>query len=115
MKKAKITSFDTGAIRDSQDGKPDLIETSSPLADWRYAIYMTGKKKKYGQGNFKKGIPQSSYLSSAARHMVKLRALEDCKTYGNPVQAWMEPHEDHAAAIRFNIDGFMHEDMAKAI
>ena len=111
IKHPKITSFDTGAIRDSQEGKPDLIETSSPLADWRYAVYMTGKKKKYGQGNFKKGIPQSSYLASAARHMVKLRALEDCKTFGNPIQPWMEPEEDHAAAIRFNIDGFMHEGM----
>ena len=58
----KITTFKTGAIRDSQDDKPDFVETSSPWADWRYAKYMTGKKSKYGQGNFKKGIPKESFL-----------------------------------------------------
>lgn len=110
MKKKLITSFTTGAIRDSQEGKPDLIETSSPIADWRYGIYMTGKKKKYGVGNFKKGIPKESYLTSLGRHWLKLRALEDCRIYGKPVEDWMEPHEDHAAAIRFNIDGIMNEE-----
>lgn len=110
MKEVKVTKFETGAIRDSQEGKPDLIETSSPLADWRYALYMTPKQGKYGTGNFKKGIPRDSYLKSAARHLTKLRALQDCKTFGHPVREWMEPNEDHAAAIRFNIDGWMHEE-----
>jgi dATP/dGTP diphosphohydrolase len=105
-----ITTFTSGAIRDSQEGKPDFIETTSPWADWRYAQYMTGKKKKYGQGNFKKGITRESYLTSLARHVVKLRALEDCKTFNLLVEDWMEPDEDHAAAIRFNIDGLMHQE-----
>lgn len=106
-----ITEFDSGAIRDDQSGKPAFIETSSPLADWRYALYMTPKQGKYGTGNFKKGIPKWSYLESLARHVVKLRALEDCAKFNLPVMPWMEPDEDHAAAIRFNIDGYMHEDM----
>jgi hypothetical protein len=105
-----ITQFDTGAVRDSQGGKPDFVETQSMLAEWRFANYMTGKKKKYGEGNFKKGIPKSSYLQSTYRHLVKLLALEDCEKYGIPVQDWMEPNEDHASAIRFNVNGYMHEE-----
>lgn len=110
MAKKNITQFKTGAIRDAQDGKPDFVETVSQLANWRFAQYMTGKKKKYGVGNFKKGIPKQSYLESLSRHVVKMLALLDCEKYGMPVADWMEPNEDHAAAIRFNIDGFMHEE-----
>lgn len=111
MTKSKIHKFKRGAIRDSQDGKLDLVETTSPLANWRYAGYMTPKKKKYGTGNFKKGIDRESYIQSLARHYTKFMALEDCRIYGLPVQPWMEPEEDHVAAMRFNIDGIMHEEM----
>jgi len=105
-----MRTFNTGAVRDSEDGKPDFIETQSPLADWRFAQYMTGKKKKYGEGNFKKGIDKDSYERSLERHWVKYKALQDCQKYGWPVQDWMEPNEDHASAIRFNINGIMHEE-----
>lgn len=115
MKEAKVTKFSTGAIRDSQEGKPDLVETVSPWANWRYGLYMTEMKKKYGEGNFKKGIPRDSYMRGLARHFLRIQALDDCKTFNLPVEEWMEPHIDHAAAIRFNIDGLMHEEeVAKA-
>lgn len=110
-----VHQFDTGAIRDAQEGKPDLVETTSPWADWRYGLYMTEMKKKYGEGNFKKGIPRDFYVRGIARHFKRLQALDDCKTYGIPVEDWMEPEVDHAAALRFNVDGLMHEEeVAKA-
>jgi hypothetical protein len=42
--------------------------------------------------------------------VIRLIALYDCKKYGLPIAEWMEPNEDHAAGIRFNIDGLMHEE-----
>jgi len=103
-------TFESGAIRDSEEGKPDMVETTSTYADWRYTQYMTAKKEKYGEGNFKKGIPRLSYLKSLRRHVTRLQALYECETLGLPVAPWMEPNEDHAAAIRFNVDGWMHEE-----
>lgn len=99
----KITQFDTGAVRDSQEGKVDFVETISFTAHERFARYMTGKKKKYGQGNFKKGIPIESYEKSLLRHLDKY--FRNKYENGND-----EPNEDHLAAMRFNIDGIMHEE-----
>lgn len=103
MSKSKITKFNTGAIRDSQDGKEDYIETISWLAMKRYAKYMTGKKYKYGAGNFKKGIPISNYEQSLLRHIQKYLSN---KYEGSDI----EKNEDHLAAIVFNTFGIMHEE-----
>ncbi len=98
-----VTEFDTGAIRDSQEGKIDFVETISFTAHHRYAKYMTSKKVKYGVGNFKKGIPIESYEQSLLRHIDKY--FRNKYEGGND-----EPCEDHLAAIRFNVDGIMHEE-----
>lgn len=98
-----VTKFKTGAIRDLQDGKEDYIETISWTALKRHAQYMTGKKKKYGSGNFKKGIPIESYEQSLVRHLQKYLVN---KYEGGTV----EKEEDHLAAMMFNICGIMHEE-----
>lgn len=104
MKKKKaITEFGTGAIRDSQEGKLDFIETVSFTAFHRFVTYMTEKKKKYGAGNFKKGIPIDSYEKSLMRHIDKYMRNK----YENGRD---EPDEDHLAAIIFNVFGIMHEE-----
>lgn len=99
----KITKFNTGAIRDTQSGKEDYIETISWRAMKRYAQYMTGKKAKYGAGNFKKGIPIESYEQSLVRHLQKYLAN---KYEGGTT----EKEEDHIAAMVFNLFGIMHEE-----
>lgn len=99
----KITRFKSGAIRDSQKGKVDFVETISFTAHHRYAKYMTGKKKKYGVGNFKKGIPIESYEKSLLRHI-------DMYFRNKYEGGTDELNEDHLAAIRFNVDGIMHEE-----
>ena len=98
-----ITKFKTGAIRDSQEGKEDYVETISWTAFKRYAQYMTGKKAKYGVGNFKKGIPIESYENSMLRHIQKY--IEN-KYEGGKV----ETDQDHLSAIVFNVFGIMHEE-----
>ena len=99
----KITRFKSGAIRDTQKGKVDFVETISFTAHHRYAKYMTGKKEKYGEGNFKKGIPIKSYEKSLLRHVDKY--------FRNKYEGGTEElEEDHLAAIRFNVDGMMFEE-----
>lgn len=69
----------------------------------RYSVYMTGKKARYGSGNFKKGIPITSYEQSLLRHVQK---YFENKYEGGTV----EKDEDHLCAMRFNIDGIIHEE-----
>ncbi len=103
----KVRTFTTGAIRDSEEGKEDYVETFSFTAWKRYAFYMTGKKSKYGAGNFKKGIPTESYEKSLLRHVQKY--FENKYENGQ-----IEKDEDHLSAIMFNTQGIMHnEEMEK--
>lgn len=100
------TKFKTGAVRDTQEGKPNFYECMSPLAYWRYGLYMSKASAKYGEDNWTKGIPIESYIKSLERHLVKLKA--ELK-YG----ITMEEGVDHAAAIMFNIMGLLHEQDKK--
>jgi hypothetical protein len=96
------TTFSTGAVRDVSSNKEDYIETISYIALQRYAKYMTSKQSVYGAGNWRKGIPISSYEKSLMRHLQKYFAnkYEDAN---------LEPNEDHLAAAMFNLQGLMHE------
>lgn len=98
-----MRKFDTGAVRDDETDKIDFVETISWTAFARYARYMTGKKNKYGQGNFKKGIPIDAYERSLLRHIHKY--LVNKYEKGDE-----EAGEDHLSAVVFNVFGIMHEE-----
>lgn len=100
---APVRKFETGAIRDSEEGKEDYIETISWTAFRRYAQFMTGKKVRYGSGNFKKGIEISSYERSLVRHLVKYLSNKH-------EAADLEKNDDHLCAMLFNIFGIIHEE-----
>lgn len=62
--------FDSGAVRDSQEGKGrfDLI---TPFMLTRLArVYEKGARK-YDARNWEKGMPFSRFLDSAMRHIIK--------------------------------------------
>lgn len=86
-------TFDTGARRDTQEGK-GRFDLMSPFADQRKAgVYERGAAK-YGDRNFEKGMPLSRYLDSAKRHIND--ALRG------------DTSEDHIAQASWNLDAFMH-------
>lgn len=92
--KMKQREWDSGAKRDSNDGKnrPDLIPAECL---WRLAwLYKTGADH-YGVNNWckGKGIPTESYIESAERHWMKYR------------MGWTD--EDHLASLVFNVFGIM--------
>lgn len=88
--------FDTGAVRDTEDGKLryDLI----PLdALDRWAGLMTRGMRKYGERNWERGQSMARMESSALRHLIQyLKGERD---------------EDHLAAVLFNVGALIdHEE-----
>lgn len=124
--------FATGAQRDSQTNKFDWIEYMSEFAMFRYAQHMWNNAKKYGPGNWKKGIPQWSAKRSMNSHLRKLNLLDEensvwcekCHTISPIVhkETYLKgemlcigcgeivPWEDHAAALMFNVMIYMHNE-----
>ena len=84
--------FGTGAVRDKQHGKglPHLIP---PIALRRLAQHFENGAEKYGRNNWQNGIPLSSYIDSAQRHLWAIIEGKD--------------DEDHAAAVIWNISCFI--------
>lgn len=63
--------FDSGAVRDSQDGKIDFA-LITPTFKKDLAELLTVKAKHYGDRNWEKGIPTSRSFSSLLRHVEAL-------------------------------------------
>jgi hypothetical protein len=82
--------FDTGAVRDIEDGKGDLVSLP-PEALLRISVHYEHGAKKYDRFNYMKGIPVTRFINSALRHILKY--LMGCD------------QEDHLSAAAFNILG----------
>ncbi len=93
LKEVKSRVFESGAKRDSNEGKirPDLI---SPKMLKALGKVLAEGAKHYGERNWEKGMSLDVFKESAARHYV----------------SWMndEQDEDHAAKLIFNIMGYIH-------
>ena len=92
-------SFETGAVRDTAEGKtrPDLI---SPFSMDRLGEWLRLGAMKYAERNWEKGIPISRSLASLYRHLLKYQQGAT--------------DEDHMAAIMCNAMFIMHtEDMIR--
>ncbi len=100
-------TFDTGANRDTDEGKLDFEACLSPLVLERYAQYLyecqempDGSRR--ADDNWQKGMPLSAYMKSAWRHF----------------HAWWKMHrtretaakdvEDAICAVIFNASGYLH-------
>ena len=86
------TEFQSGAVRDMHEGKGDMasVPWESIL---RLSKHYENGAKKYSRWNFRKGIPISSFIDSACRHLAKYQCGCD--------------DEDHLSAAAFNILGAM--------
>lgn len=103
--------FETGATRDTDDGKLDFEGFIAPRVWRRYAEYMYECRLRNippGQeirssDNWQKGIPQSAYMKSLVRHV--MQAWEDWRSG--------RVNLDTFSAILFNVQGMMLEEMKK--
>lgn len=91
----KREDFPTGAVRDTEEGKPryDLI---SVLALTRLAHHLRKGAEKYTARNWEKGMDYSRLYSSALRHLMQW--------------ASGDRSEDHLAAVLFNVMALTHFD-----
>ena len=90
--------FETGAVRDMSEGK-GLMVVMPASALLRLSLHYEHGAKKYGKFNWQKGIPVSSFMDSALRHIMKY------------LDGWDD--EDHLAAAAFNILGAMEMEAHK--
>jgi hypothetical protein len=84
--------FGTGARRDTQDGKPrPALIPPEPMR--RLGMHYANGAKKYGEGNWTKGIPMSRTFESLYRHVLDFQSGDKS--------------EDHLAAIAWNAFALM--------
>jgi hypothetical protein len=103
----EIRQFESGATRDTDNGKNDYEGYLSPLVIEAYGNYMT-KHRKQSDGslrasdNWMKGIPRDAYMKSAWRHFLD----------------WWKEHRglgsregliDALCGLLFNVMGYLHE------
>ncbi len=96
-------SFPTGAKRDTRAGKGrfDLIPPSALI---RLAgVYERGAEK-YGDNNWRKGMPFSRFVDSATRHLMQWRFNEEND---------FPQDEDHLAQAVWNLMAIMELDESK--
>lgn len=107
---AEVRKFETGASRDSDDGKLKIEGFLDPLVDKRYSEYMHGHRKMTDGSlrsgdNWQKGIPLSAYGDSMVRHVLDFRLHFD----GYPNEAVDLDIESVLCAIIFNARGYLFE------
>lgn len=89
----KRVEYPTGALRDTNEGKPRYDLIAHEALD-RLAALMARGAEKYGDNNWKRGIPTERFYESAFRHLMQWRSGDES--------------EDHLAAVLFNISGIMY-------
>lgn len=114
-----IRKFETGATRDTDEGKYDYEAFFSPLVLERRAKYMHQHRVQpdgslRAGDNWQKGIPLDQYAKSEARHhqqFLKLhRGYPTFDEKGNPVDL-----QEAICALLFNLEGYLFELLKKEL
>ena len=105
---AAMRTFETGATRDTDEGKPSYVSYLSPLALKSFGEYMlehelqpNGERRE--PGNWKRGMPKQAYLESHFRHLIDLWLIHD----GYESEA-RESIIKALNAMLFNTFGYLH-------
>jgi len=111
--------FPTGAMRDTQHGKGryDLVLSLSHTL-YRLARHFENGAVKYGDDNWRKGLPLRRFLDSAFRHVGKFAAGEDDEDHliaaiWNLCCLCETQHEIEAGRLPAELDDMPHYDTPK--
>lgn len=114
-----MTQFGTGATRSAQGDRIDPRGFISPKAMRVFCEYMLRNQRqadgrKRASDNWKRGMPVPRYMESFFRHSLALHEAWETFLYADPAsEGAYEAYQtliEHACAILFNIQGFLHED-----
>jgi hypothetical protein len=106
---SNIRQFDTGANRNSDEGKLDFEGFLSPLVLEAYAVYMNSNRSLENgdvraSDNWQKGIPKDAYMKSMWRHFFDVwkdhRGLET-----------KEDEITNLCGLLFNVSGMLYEKL----
>ena len=107
----KTRTFESGANRNSDEGKLDYEGALSPLVLHRYAEYMHGHRQLEDgtlrdSDNWQQGMPLSVYMKSLWRHHWLVWTCH---------RQWEPGHmlEDALCGVIFNASGYLHELLVK--
>jgi hypothetical protein len=109
-----MRQFDSGATRDTDQGKNDYEGFLSPLVIERYGNYMT-KHRKQADGslrdsdNWQKGIPKNVYMKSLWRHFMDMWFLHRGHKRFDKQRQEDITIDEAICAILFNVMGYLHE------
>lgn len=105
-----MRKFETGATRDSEEGKIDPEGFLSPLVIRRFSQYMHNNRVQAdgslrSSDNWQKGIPLEAYMKSGWRHFLDWWSMhrDEGRTLYDPEL------EDALCAVIFNAQGYLHE------
>ena len=101
-----MRQFDTGATRDTDEGKLDFEGFLSPTVLERYATYMHANRIQADgnlrdSDNWQKGIPREAYMKSGWRHFF---------AWWSAWRRGVDGTQD-ACALLFNVMGWIHETL----
>ena len=113
-----IRIFDTGATRDTTKGKLSYVKALSPIVLQRYVQYLDGHRKQPDGSmrdfdNWKKGIPEDTYLDGLGRHFIAAWLL--AQGYSAEDNHGPVTLENTLCAILFGASGWLHEILKKKI
>lgn len=101
-------NFDTGAYRDTEEGKLDYEGFLSPMVLYAYAEYMHRHRvQSNGEmrpaDNWQRGIPKDVYMKSMWRHFMDVWQAHRNVPLGTP------PQMEALMALLFNVMGYAYE------
>lgn len=107
--KATVRQFDTGATRDTAEGKLDYDGFLSPLVLHCYAVHMMNHQKDSSgewreSDNWQKGIPMAQYIKSMWRHF-----FDVWSNHRRVLPVRKERIIRALCALLFNVMGYLHE------
>jgi hypothetical protein len=108
-----MRSFETGATRDTDIGKPDYAGYLSPLVIEEFGRYML-KHTKQPDGTYRKsdnwklGISQEAYFKSGFRHFFDWWTEYE-------LGRSREGLKDAICGLLFNAMGYLHEELKKDV
>lgn len=118
MKKGKIRKFNTGATRDTDEGKYDYEGFLSPIVLERYGQYMN-KHRKQSDGslrasdNWQSGIPKDAYIKSMWRHFLDVWFIHRGYKRFDKQRNEEITIDEALCALLFNIMGYLYEVLKK--
>lgn len=112
--------FESGATRDSTEGKFDYEGFLSPVVLKRYAEYMEANRHRPDGGlresdNWQRGMPTEVYIKSAVRHLVTWWGIHREVHNGGILTLKGERQlEEALCGMMFNVMGYLFETLRHA-